>query len=214
MTPTQYFKRFCAGKPHSAESWFHFRRANLSRCQLPPNKARNRTRKRRAPVSLVVRLQHRKERPSCASNGIGRKPRQTISKPSSSQAKSPSASATVKRARSSSLSAIARSMAEQGKQSLNSTRLALSSSSPSTLSNPVCASCAKTGVELRKVTRSFGRGASLLVIEGIPMWSCPHFGESYFTAQTMHEIERIKALRKSGATYRAVAVAEFRELRA
>jgi hypothetical protein len=30
----------------------------------------------------------------------------------------------------------------------------------------------------------------------------------------MHEIERIKALRKSVATDRAVAVAEFRELRA
>jgi len=30
----------------------------------------------------------------------------------------------------------------------------------------------------------------------------------------MHEIERIKALRKAVATDRAVAVAEFRELRA
>ena len=82
------------------------------------------------------------------------------------------------------------------------------------MSNLVCASCAKPSVELRKVTRSFGRGESLLVIEGIPMWSCAHCGESYFTAQTMHEIERIKALRKSVATDRTVAVAEFRELRA
>ncbi|MEI6302728.1 MAG: type II toxin-antitoxin system MqsA family antitoxin [Betaproteobacteria bacterium] len=82
------------------------------------------------------------------------------------------------------------------------------------MSKIVCASCAKTGVEPRKVTRSFGHGASLLVIEGIPMWSCPHCGESYFSAQTMHEIERIKALRKSVAADRAVAVAEFRELRA
>lgn len=29
------------------------------------------------------------------------------------------------------------------------------------------------------------------------MWTCPSCGESYFTAPTMHEIERIKALRKS-----------------
>jgi hypothetical protein len=36
------------------------------------------------------------------------------------------------------------------------------------------------------------------------MWSCPHCGESYFTAQTMHEIERIKALRKSVAVARPV----------
>ena len=73
----------------------------------------------------------------------------------------------------------------------------------------VCASCSKKGVELRKVTRSFGQGASLLVIERIPLWSCPHCGESYFTARTLHEIERIKALRKVVAIDRAVAVAEF-----
>jgi YgiT-type zinc finger domain-containing protein len=49
----------------------------------------------------------------------------------------------------------------------------------------------------REVTRSFGRGPSLLVIEVILLWSCPHCEESYFTAQTLHEIERIKTLRKS-----------------
>lgn len=41
------------------------------------------------------------------------------------------------------------------------------------------------------------------------MWSCPHCGESYFTAQTLYEVERIKALRKSVAVDRKVAVAEF-----
>ena len=41
------------------------------------------------------------------------------------------------------------------------------------------------------------------------MWSCPHCGESYFTAQTMHELERIKALRKSVAVRKPVSVAEF-----
>jgi hypothetical protein len=41
------------------------------------------------------------------------------------------------------------------------------------------------------------------------MWSCPQCGESYFTAQTMHEIERIKTLRKSVAVDRQVPVAEF-----
>ena len=59
------------------------------------------------------------------------------------------------------------------------------------------------------MTRSFGKGADLLVIESIPMWSCPSCGESYFTAQTMHELERIKALRKSVAKPRSVAVASF-----
>ena len=59
------------------------------------------------------------------------------------------------------------------------------------------------------MTRGFGKGTALLVIEGVPLWSCPSCGESYFTARTMHEIERIKALRKSLAVKRAVAVAAF-----
>jgi YgiT-type zinc finger domain-containing protein len=64
-------------------------------------------------------------------------------------------------------------------------------------------------VQLRKVTRSFGHGPKLLVIEDIPMWSCPHCGASYFTAQTMHEIERIKMLRQSIAVDRPIPVATF-----
>jgi YgiT-type zinc finger domain-containing protein len=64
-------------------------------------------------------------------------------------------------------------------------------------------------LQLKHVTRSFGKGAALLVIEAIPLWSCPSCGESYFSAQTMHEIERIKALRKSVAVNRSVAVAAF-----
>lgn len=64
---------------------------------------------------------------------------------------------------------------------------------------------------MRAVTRSFGKGQELLLIERIPMLSCPHCGESWFTAQTMHEIERIKRLRKSVAIKRAVPVALFME---
>ncbi|MGH8468913.1 MAG: type II toxin-antitoxin system MqsA family antitoxin [Gammaproteobacteria bacterium] len=83
------------------------------------------------------------------------------------------------------------------------------SSLPSTSSSERCASCGQAGVQRREVTRSFGRGPKLLVIESIPMWSCPHCGESYFTAQTMHEIERIKTLRNSVAVARHVPVAVF-----
>jgi hypothetical protein len=48
-----------------------------------------------------------------------------------------------------------------------------------------------------------------LVIENIPQWSCPHCGEPYFTAQTVHEIERINVLRKSLAVTKNMSVAEF-----
>jgi YgiT-type zinc finger domain-containing protein len=64
-------------------------------------------------------------------------------------------------------------------------------------------------VLLKHVTRSFGKGAALLVIEAIPMWSCPSCGQSYFSAQTMHEIERIKTLRKAVAVKRPIPVAAF-----
>ena len=64
-------------------------------------------------------------------------------------------------------------------------------------------------MQIKQVTRSFDKGAALLVIENIPMWLCPSCGESYFSAQTLHEIERIKTLRKSVAIQRSVPVATF-----
>jgi YgiT-type zinc finger domain-containing protein len=69
--------------------------------------------------------------------------------------------------------------------------------------------CGSGRVRLKYVTRSYGKGSDLLVIEDVPMWSCPSCGESYFSAQTLHEIERIKALRKSVAKSRPVPVAAF-----
>ena len=72
-----------------------------------------------------------------------------------------------------------------------------------------CAHCGSSAIQLKHVTRSFGKGANLLVIEGAPLWSCPACGESYFTARTMHEIERIKALRESLAVKRPVSVAAY-----
>jgi hypothetical protein len=48
-----------------------------------------------------------------------------------------------------------------------------------------------------------------LVIEEVPVVTCPHCGESYLTADTLHEIERIKRERKSLAVERPVEVASF-----
>ena len=72
-----------------------------------------------------------------------------------------------------------------------------------------CEYCGSATIQLKHVTRSFGKGAALLVIEAIPLWSCRSCGESYFSAQTMRDIERIKALRKSVAVNRSVPVADF-----
>ena len=41
------------------------------------------------------------------------------------------------------------------------------------------------------------------------MATCPNCATSYFTAMTLHEVERIKALRKSVAVAREILVARF-----
>ena len=73
----------------------------------------------------------------------------------------------------------------------------------------VCDICGKEGVKIRYVSRSYGKGENLLVIEDVPVISCPHCGESYLTAETLHEIERIKLHRQSFAEPRPVPVVVF-----
>jgi YgiT-type zinc finger domain-containing protein len=72
-----------------------------------------------------------------------------------------------------------------------------------------CAVCGYERAQVRTVTRSFGKGSNLLVIEGIPLVSCPNCGETYFTAETLHGVERIKSLRAAIAVARSVPVAAF-----
>jgi YgiT-type zinc finger domain-containing protein len=73
----------------------------------------------------------------------------------------------------------------------------------------VCDICGKTGAQVRRVSRSYGKGANLFVIENVPIVSCPHCGESYLTAETLQEIERIKLHRKTFGRERCIAVATF-----
>ena len=72
-----------------------------------------------------------------------------------------------------------------------------------------CENCGRDDIQVRLVTRSYGRGATLLVIEKVPVISCPHCGASYLTAKTLHEIARIKLHRRSMSKRRSVPVAEF-----
>jgi YgiT-type zinc finger domain-containing protein len=73
----------------------------------------------------------------------------------------------------------------------------------------ICDICGKDGAEIRHVTRSYGKGANLLIIENVPVVNCPNCSESYLTAETLHEIKRIKLHRKNLAKLRSIAVAEF-----
>ncbi len=73
----------------------------------------------------------------------------------------------------------------------------------------ICDICGRNGALVRQVSETYGKGENLMVIENIPMISCHSCGESYFTAQTLHDIERIKLRHKSVAIKRPVGVAQF-----
>ena len=73
----------------------------------------------------------------------------------------------------------------------------------------LCDVCGQEAARIRRVTRSYGKGATLLVIENVPVVSCPKCGASYLTAETLHAIDRIKRQRQQLAVQRPVAVADF-----
>ena len=73
----------------------------------------------------------------------------------------------------------------------------------------LCSVCGKPGIIQRRLTRTFGKGAALLVVENVPVVACPNCGESYMAAETLYEIERIKAHRRSLAKKRSVATVSF-----
>ena len=73
----------------------------------------------------------------------------------------------------------------------------------------ICDICGKEGARIRRVARTYGKGKDILVIENVPIITCPHCGESYLEAETLHEIERIKLHKNSFAVKRPVPVVEF-----
>ena len=73
----------------------------------------------------------------------------------------------------------------------------------------ICDLCGKRGARIRRVTRCYGRGKTQLLIEGIPVLACSRCGESYMTADTLHEVERIRLHHRQLAVKRPVPVARF-----
>lgn len=72
-----------------------------------------------------------------------------------------------------------------------------------------CDICGRWGARVRRVTRTCGSGRSAFLIEGVPMVRCTNCGESYFTAETLREIERIRKQRRKVAVAKRVLVAKF-----
>jgi YgiT-type zinc finger domain-containing protein len=73
----------------------------------------------------------------------------------------------------------------------------------------LCEICGKKGARIRRVTKSLGRGRATFLVEGVPLVTCPHCGESYFTADTLQEIERIRLHWRQLSEERNVPVAKF-----
>ena len=66
----------------------------------------------------------------------------------------------------------------------------------------ICDVCGKDGARIRHVARHYDKGEDLFVIENVPVVVCPNCGESYLTAETLHEVERLKLDRKTLAQER------------
>ena len=72
-----------------------------------------------------------------------------------------------------------------------------------------CDNCGNEKARVRRISRTYHKGKNLLVIENIPLVDCPACGESYMTADTLREIERIKLHRSSFGVKRPVRVAAY-----
>jgi len=72
-----------------------------------------------------------------------------------------------------------------------------------------CENCGSTDARVLRVTRTFGSGADMVVIENVPLVSCPKCGESYLTADTLHAIELLRDRGNRELATRRVAVMTF-----
>ena len=73
----------------------------------------------------------------------------------------------------------------------------------------ICDNCGKNRAFERKMTHTYGKGKSLILIENIPVIDCPDCGEQVLTSKTIKEIENIKSKRDRPLKQRYVPVAQF-----
>jgi YgiT-type zinc finger domain-containing protein len=73
----------------------------------------------------------------------------------------------------------------------------------------ICDICGKKSAHLRRSTQVFGRGKSSYLVENVPVLDCQSCGESYVTAKTAKELERIHQHWRELAVKRLVPVAKF-----
>ena len=74
-----------------------------------------------------------------------------------------------------------------------------------------CELCGAQAAVGKKTTKSFGRGDGLVIIENIPIIHCSSCHESYLTADTARELDRIRKNRRSLGKAKRVLVASCKQ---
>ena len=72
-----------------------------------------------------------------------------------------------------------------------------------------CDICGHDGIKIRQLNRTYGKGSDLWILENVPHCYCPQCHETSLTADTLHEIERLKLHHQALADKRLVAVVKF-----
>ena len=72
-----------------------------------------------------------------------------------------------------------------------------------------CDLCGKDRARVRRVTRTVGHGKDTILVEGVPVVVCSSCGESYMTADTLKELERLRLHRRHVGVLRRVLVTRF-----
>ena len=75
--------------------------------------------------------------------------------------------------------------------------------------NMNCDVCGQGGAKTKHISRSYGKGEEMVVIDHIPVVVCPNCGESYMTADTMHEVQRLMLHKRSVKALRLAPVISY-----
>jgi len=74
----------------------------------------------------------------------------------------------------------------------------------------ICENCGKQNAKIKKVSRSYGKGNNLFVLDNIPVIYCPDCKENMIRSKTMHEIERLKKYKKSLKPKKMIPVINYK----
>ena len=72
-----------------------------------------------------------------------------------------------------------------------------------------CDICGKNSAKVRRLTQTVGRGSSSFLVRNVPVVNCLSCGESYLTAETLKELDRMRLHWRALTKQEKVPVATF-----